>query len=362
MSRQNSFEISSLEVTVENNQVNIDPIGNGTKPFDDVKVLLVKGVDGTGAESLAPAFSATTSYAVGALCTYNALLWKCTTAHQGAWDASDFTEVSGTDVFMIKGKDRVTAGQKSGETLGNAATADGYSVVASGAYSNASGHDTLASGSSSSSEGYKTQATGRYSHAEGNFSRAIGDSSHAEGSCAYANHNYSHAEGLWTQTGRTYQHVQGYYNVGKSDTAFEIGNGTAQTRSNAFEVDFSGNTKTYGTITDGSGNVLSQKLNTTAITQLIKKVEVANWSATQTAGYYTYTLALSTNLLTSPTPNISGSGANSTTPPTEAQMKAYDCIVQPNGYVEHYSADTLKLYAKEKPESDFYILVEGIAS
>lgn len=46
MSRQNSSEVSSLEVTLRGSQVNIDPVANATKPFDDVKVLLLKGEAG----------------------------------------------------------------------------------------------------------------------------------------------------------------------------------------------------------------------------------------------------------------------------------------------------------------------------
>ena len=87
----------------------------------------------------------------------------------------------------------------------------------------------------------------------------VGTGSTAEGSNTTASGDYSHAEGLYTQTGADYQHVQGKYNVGKVDTLFEIGNGTADNaRSNAFEVDSSGNIVAAGTITDGNGNVLGE--------------------------------------------------------------------------------------------------------
>ena len=52
MSRQNSREVSSLEVTLNGSQVNIEPFANGTKPFDDVKVLLLKGASGNGIVSI----------------------------------------------------------------------------------------------------------------------------------------------------------------------------------------------------------------------------------------------------------------------------------------------------------------------
>lgn len=46
MSRQNSRDVSSLEVTLRGSQIEIEPIGNGTKTIDDVKVLLLKGEKG----------------------------------------------------------------------------------------------------------------------------------------------------------------------------------------------------------------------------------------------------------------------------------------------------------------------------
>jgi len=45
--------------------------------------------------NFAPAFSETTSYAVGDYCTYNGILYRCTTAHTaGVWVAGHFTVVT----------------------------------------------------------------------------------------------------------------------------------------------------------------------------------------------------------------------------------------------------------------------------
>lgn len=41
--------------------------------------------------TIAPTFSEETSYDIGDLVYYNGLSYKCTTAHEGAWDAEDFT-------------------------------------------------------------------------------------------------------------------------------------------------------------------------------------------------------------------------------------------------------------------------------
>lgn len=246
MSRDNSRDVSSLEVTLRGSQVEIDPIANGTKPFDDVKVMLVKGIDGTGSECLATEFSSSTSYSKGDFCTYNGSLYRANAPHQGVWNASHFDEVTVDSAFMAKGRDYVTAGQMSGTTLGQKATAEGTQTTASGAASHAEGATTIASGQASHAEGSQTQASGLYSHAEGNFAKAT--------------HTRSHAEGYETQTGNNHQHVQGKYNVGKATTAFEIGNGSGNgNRSNAFEVDWDGNVVASGDITDGDGNVLAEK-------------------------------------------------------------------------------------------------------
>ena len=44
--------------------------------------------------SIASVFASATSYAVGDYCSYDGTLYRCTTAHTGVWDASDFTVVT----------------------------------------------------------------------------------------------------------------------------------------------------------------------------------------------------------------------------------------------------------------------------
>lgn len=46
---------------------------------------------------IAPAFSDSTSYVVGTYCTYNGNLYRCNTAHSGAWVAADFTQITVMD-------------------------------------------------------------------------------------------------------------------------------------------------------------------------------------------------------------------------------------------------------------------------
>ena len=191
------------------------------------------------------------------------------------------------DSFYVK------AGQKTGTTLGDNATAEGNNTTASGKYSHAEGSGTEATGQSTHAEGgttkatkngahaegVNTQATGSYSHAEGYGSQATGDRSHAEGynalasgstshaegegttaSATYthaegyyskAQHSYSHAEGNNTQTGGMYQHVMGKMNIGKANTLLEIGYGSStgdSARKNVFEVNTEGQTRIFNDI------------------------------------------------------------------------------------------------------------------
>lgn len=116
---------------------------------------------------------------------------------------------------------------------------------AAGWGSHAEGLGTYASGTGSHAEGGETQATGIISHAEGWASTAGGFGSHAEGYNSQAVGNYSHAEGWSTQTTNYGEHACGIYNKSTKtsnstgnagNTAFSIGIGTNNARSNAVEV------------------------------------------------------------------------------------------------------------------------------
>ena len=89
--------------------------------------------------------------------------------------------------------------------------------------------------------GYNTTTNGKYSYAGGWGSTATGDYSHAEGFSTTANGVASYASGYGTVAGYDYQTVIGKYNQNKTTTLFEVGKGTSSSRSNAFEVDTSGN-------------------------------------------------------------------------------------------------------------------------
>ena len=158
-------------------------------------------------------YSSSSTYSVGSLVKYNNKYYVCKTAitTAEAWNSAHWQPV-----------------------IGNYSVAENYFTVASGASSHAEGGNyggpsyPKAVGYASHAEGGATVAGGSYSHAEGAGTKALGSSSHAGG-----------AE---TIAGYDNQTAIGKYNNNKSTSLFEIGNGTAyNARSNAFEVDSSGN-------------------------------------------------------------------------------------------------------------------------
>lgn len=170
-------------------------------------------------------------------------------------------------------------------TKGYGSFAEGGTTTASAAYSHAEGENTYATAWCAHAEGHGAQATEYAAHAEGG-AEASGDMSHAEGR-AVASAEEAHAEGHnaiasgraahaqnWSTTAQgAYQTAIGQYNIAQgtansaaaTDHAFIIGNGTYSTPSNALTVDWSGNLETAGEITDGGGNVLSDKADASSV-------------------------------------------------------------------------------------------------
>lgn len=112
----------------------------------------------------------------------------------------------------------------------------------------------------------KTNTTiGNYSAAFGHDCTASADYSVAMGDNCVASGNGSIAMGGYTIASAACQTALGYFNIEdtQGNYALIVGNGTApQNRKNAFTVGKNGNVIASGTITDGTGNVLSSKQNT----------------------------------------------------------------------------------------------------
>lgn len=156
----------------------------------------------------------------------------------------------------------------SGTAIGPYSHAEGYNTAASGIHSHAEGTITVAAGPQAHAEGNNTRATKYYAHSEGFQTRANGTASHAEGISAKANGSgahaegcetiaggeFSHASGINTEAGYESQTVIGRYNDNQQNNAFEIGNGESENaRSNAFTVDWNGNTTATGALAAKNG-------------------------------------------------------------------------------------------------------------
>lgn len=135
-------------------------------------------------------------------------------------------------------------------------------------------------GALSVAEGLYNSAWGFASHAEGRDTGARGYCSHSEGRGTLAGGEASHAQNKGTVTRQDYQTAIGKYNDNQQNNAFEIGNGTNDSnRSNAFEVDWSGNVNASGDVEDGQGNVLADKLDSSGIFDLIYPVGSYYWTS-----------------------------------------------------------------------------------
>lgn len=142
--------------------------------------------------------------------------------------------------------------------------AEGNATTAAGLHSHTEGLQTYAIGFSGHAEGTNSIAEGASAHAEGNTTTALAANSHTEGNCTFTtNVAYnSHAEGNYTTAAAQNTHVSGNNTIanqdnqtviGKynttADAAFIIGNGSTDATSNAFVVDWNGNTTAAGNIT-----------------------------------------------------------------------------------------------------------------
>ena len=167
----------------------------------------------------------------------------------------------------------------SGSVVGNFSVAEGSSVTASGETSHAEGSSTSATAQTAHAEGTGTTAGsfdahaegyytvargGKAAHAEGDHTTASEFGAHAEGGQTVASGQLSHAQNNSTIAAKDCQTAIGKFNIEDTETttakqkAFIIGNGTNYTRSNAFTVDWEGNTEAAGDITDGSGNKIPE--------------------------------------------------------------------------------------------------------
>lgn len=204
--------------------------GSGTGSVQQVADGVADGFDFTGKNPNATALDTTLTGIIpyGACGNFASAFGGKSSAQGKRSNAEGTTTVAKGDYSHTEGNATVT--------LGANAHAEGAITVASGGSAHAEGQRTQALGEASHSEGIETKAMLKGSHAEGYGTVAGENYAHAEGYACEALHEESHAEGYYTKTGRPFQHVSGAYNEGNADTIFEVGNGNAKERKNAFEV------------------------------------------------------------------------------------------------------------------------------
>ena len=129
---------------------------------------------------------------------------------------------------------------------GNNSTAMGYSAEASGEGSTAMGYNPTASGIASIAMGYYTRARGDYSTAMGIETTASGTVSTAMGYWTTASDRSSLVIGEYNLTGSTVTSSADQFSL--DNTAFVIGNGNIDNRSDALVVKFNGDATLAGNL------------------------------------------------------------------------------------------------------------------
>lgn len=155
-------------------------------------------------------------------------------------------------IFFDKSKSAFRAGQAWDDSwddsnVGDESIALGSNSKASNSASVAIGYSTTSSGVGSTALGFSTSATQDYALTAGNYTTASGVSSAAIGEYTSASGWASMAFGEYTNAVSYTEFVVGSYNTDytpagdDTDRAFVIGNGTSDTRSDAFIVYKNGN-------------------------------------------------------------------------------------------------------------------------
>ena len=263
-------------------------IGNGTDSNSRSDALVVKF---NGDATLAGSMTATSFIGDGSQLTN--LLFSYNSNEAGGIEVADYTTASGSRAFAV-GNDNLASGSSSTamgrgtiasgndstamgenteasgnnstaigantEASGSSSTAMGQNTTASGTASTAMGYDTDASGIISTAMGLDTEASGDYSAAMGYDTEASGDFSTAMGGATEASGDFSTSIGVLTKASDRSSLVIGEYNLSGStvtssstefktnNTAFVIGNGTQDSRSDALVVKFNGDATLAGNL------------------------------------------------------------------------------------------------------------------
>ena len=191
-----------------------------------------------------------------------------------------------------------------------------------------------------------TQDTNTHRPIQVNGSQVLGNNTTALNLKAGSNMSITNSSGTVTFTAtdtNTHRPIQvnGSQVLGDNTTALNLKAGTNVTLTS------SGGNVTISASGGSGGASMSKKRYT---------VYYSSWSTSQSGGYYTYNLALSTQLNVNYPPNVYISGSSNTAEPSDTQKNMYDLLKVCN----LTESNNLVLYAKKKPTSTFYIYVEGL--
>lgn len=167
---------------------------------------------------------------------------------------------------IVEGSTNVATGRvchvegANNQALNDGCHVEGVQCIASGYWSHAEGEMTRVTSYASHAEGSYTKmpdgstrygtASGYASHIEGGGCHAEASCSHSEGLATTTKGNYSHSEGRYTIASSPAQHVEGVANIEDAESKYIhiAGNGSWETRSNAYTLDWDGNGWYAGTV------------------------------------------------------------------------------------------------------------------
>ena len=244
---------SAYHIVLQDESQNGEPIYTGLSTIEDVHAYMLSLPDVNG-EGHGGIFYTTSDGHVWDYWNRDFLAWAVFNDDDVAHVLNLVTENSNTGI-------RLTSSDASlyGD-IGNNALDLSYSN--NNTSSGATGDSSVALGENTTASGETATATGQFTSASGKFSLSSGLYSNASGTTSVALGNNTIADGYGTL-------ATGYFNTAnanpqadsfdQSNTAFVIGNGTFENRSNAFKVLFDGTTTVAGSVTassfigDGSG-------------------------------------------------------------------------------------------------------------
>ncbi len=151
--------------------------------------------------------------------------------------------------FSFAGGSQSRATDRASFAFGELAEATGYQSVALGNFAKASGYSAISIGNSTAALGIGAASIGYFATAPGTTAYSFGSNTIAGGSPsvaiglnAKAQFDNSMSIGNYTEASNSYSVVMGFYNdLNTTGKLFEIGNGTASTRSNALTILQNGN-------------------------------------------------------------------------------------------------------------------------